>query len=126
MPARPELTLTFVNLGARDPRALAQFYARLLGGESTPHEPGESEYVVRLPGGLGVSSQLEQHHVRPVWPGGPDDQQMQAHLEIQVKDLEPALAFALECGAELAGFQPQDDVRVCLDPAGHPFCLYLG
>ena len=26
----------------------------------------------------------------------------------------------------LADFQPQDDVRVCLDPAGHPFCLFLG
>ena len=26
----------------------------------------------------------------------------------------------------LADFQPQDDLRVCLDPAGHPLCLYLG
>jgi hypothetical protein len=28
-------------------------------------------------------------------------------------------------GATLADFQPQDDVSVCLDPAGHPFCLFL-
>ena len=28
-------------------------------------------------------------------------------------------------GGTLAGFRPQEDVRVCLDPAGHPFCLYL-
>jgi Glyoxalase-like domain len=27
--------------------------------------------------------------------------------------------------ATLAEFQPQEDVRVCLDPAGHPFCLYV-
>ena len=26
--------------------------------------------------------------------------------------------------AQLADFQPQDDVRVYLDPAGHPFCLW--
>ncbi len=26
----------------------------------------------------------------------------------------------------LADSQPQDDVRVCLDPAGHPCCLFLG
>jgi len=26
----------------------------------------------------------------------------------------------------VAGFQPQDEVRVCLDPAGHPFCLWVG
>jgi hypothetical protein len=24
----------------------------------------------------------------------------------------------------VAAYQPQDDVRVLLDPAGHPFCLY--
>jgi hypothetical protein len=28
--------------------------------------------------------------------------------------------------ATLPGFQPQEDVRVCLDPAGHPFCLFTG
>jgi hypothetical protein len=26
----------------------------------------------------------------------------------------------------VAQFQPQNDVRVCLDPAGHPFCLWVG
>jgi hypothetical protein len=28
-------------------------------------------------------------------------------------------------GAAQAGFGPQDDVRVMLDPAGHPFCRYV-
>ena len=42
-----------------------------------------------------------------------------------VEDLAPAVADALELGATLADFQAQDDVRVLLDPAGHPFCLYL-
>ena len=32
---------------------------------------------------------------------------------------------ALELGAGEAEFQPQGNVRVLLDPAGHPFCLYL-
>jgi hypothetical protein len=36
------------------------------------------------------------------------------------------VAHAVAQGATLAGFQPQEDVRVFLDPAGHPFCLYLG
>jgi hypothetical protein len=31
----------------------------------------------------------------------------------------------VDAGAELALSQPQDEVRVMLDPAGHPFCLYL-
>jgi hypothetical protein len=68
----------------------------------------------------------EEGHVRPIWPAGPRDQQMQVHLEIMVDDLEGALTHALACGAELAEFQPQEDVRVCLDPAGHPFCLWVG
>ena len=28
-------------------------------------------------------------------------------------------------GATVAELQPQADVRVHLDPAGHPFCLFL-
>jgi hypothetical protein len=36
------------------------------------------------------------------------------------------VAHAVELGARQADFQPQDDVRVMLDPDGHPFCLYLG
>ncbi len=47
------------------------------------------------------------------------------HLEIGVRDLPAALEHALACGATLAAFQPQEDVRVCLDPDGHPFCLWL-
>ncbi|HEY0803757.1 MAG TPA: VOC family protein, partial [Pseudonocardiaceae bacterium] len=30
---------------------------------------------------------------------------------------------AVELGASLATHQPQDNVRVVFDPAGHPFCL---
>jgi Glyoxalase-like domain len=47
------------------------------------------------------------------------------HLDILVDDLGTAGAHALAAGATLADFQPQDDVRVYLDPAGHPFCLFL-
>ena len=46
------------------------------------------------------------------------------HLDIEVVGPAAAVEHALELGATLAEFQPQDDVRVLLDPAGHPFCLY--
>jgi Glyoxalase-like domain len=49
---------------------------------------------------------------------------MSMHLDIEVDDLDVAGAPAVEAGATLAEFQPQDDVRVYLDPAGHPFCLF--
>ena len=50
---------------------------------------------------------------------------MQVHLDIAVEDLAAAGEYAIAAGAVLAGYQPQDDVRVYLDPAGHPFCLFL-
>ena len=46
-------------------------------------------------------------------------------ISFQVDDLDGALEHALACGARLAAHQPQEDVRVCLDPAGHPFCLWV-
>jgi hypothetical protein len=49
---------------------------------------------------------------------------MMLHLDIEVDDLASAVAYAQDCGAVLADYQPQAHVRVCLDPAGHPFCLY--
>ena len=76
------------------------------------------------PGGPGLSFQLEVDHVPPTWPQGPGDQQMQLHLDIRVEDLVAATGFAQSLGARVAEFQPQDDVRVMLDPAGHPFCLF--
>jgi hypothetical protein len=45
------------------------------------------------------------------------------HLDVQVGDLDSAVEEALALGATLADSQPQENVRVMLDPAGHPFCL---
>ena len=122
MPDRPTMTLTSTVLGTPDPRGLARFYAALLDwpvGEDHP------EWATLRPGGPGLSFQLERDHVPPVWPAGAGDQRMQLHLDVRVEDLVAATAFAQSLGAQVAEFQPQDDVRVLLDPAGHPFCLYV-
>jgi hypothetical protein len=50
---------------------------------------------------------------------------MTMHLDIEVDDLPAAVERALSLGATLADFQPQSDVRVLCDPAGHPFCLFV-
>jgi hypothetical protein len=47
------------------------------------------------------------------------------HFDFQVGDLDSAVAEALALGASLAEHQPQKNVRVLFDPAGHPFCLCL-
>jgi catechol 2,3-dioxygenase-like lactoylglutathione lyase family enzyme len=121
----PHPSLSGIVLGATDPQALATFYERLLGYERVHDSP---EWVVTRPAGgvrPGLSFQREQHHAAPTWPGGPSDQQMQVHLDLAVGDLDAAGALAEEAGAILAEYQPQDDVRVWIDPAGHPFCLFL-
>ena len=122
MPA--SFTLTAAVLGTPDPQGLARFYQALLGwplGEDHP------EWTTLRPagGGAGLSFQLEADHVAPVWPAGAGDQQMQLHLDVEVDDLEAAVGDVLAAGGRLAEFQPQDDVRVCLDPAGHPFCVWV-
>lgn len=124
MTERPELTLTTVNLGASNPRELAGFYERLLGWQVGA---GDDYWLaMRNPaGGVGLAFQYEEFHTRPTWPGRPGEQQMMVHLEIRVDDLGAALRHALDCGAALAEFQPQADVRVCIDPEGHPFCLWV-
>jgi catechol 2,3-dioxygenase-like lactoylglutathione lyase family enzyme len=120
---QPAFQLTATVLDAPDPRKLADFYSRLLGWPIGRDEPDWA--TVRPPGGAGLSFQLESAYVRPTWPAGPGDQQMQLHLDIEVDDLEAAGAHAEATGAVLADFQPQEDVRVYLDPAGHPFCLWV-
>jgi catechol 2,3-dioxygenase-like lactoylglutathione lyase family enzyme len=116
--------MTAAVLGSPDPRALARFYEGLLGWPIGRDEP---DWATLRPegGGMGLSFQLEEDHVAPAWPAGPGDQQMQAHLDIEVEDLEASSRRAVELGATVAEFQPQADVRVHLDPDGHPFCLWI-
>lgn len=124
MATAPGTALTMVTLNSPDPPGLARFYGRLLGWGITTEEPGW--VTLRNPdGGIGMGFHIEDIYVPPVWPAKPGAQQMMMHLEIRVDDLAAGCAHAKTCGATLADFQPQDDVRVHLDPDGHPFCLYL-
>ncbi len=111
-------------LGTPDPAGLGAFYEGLLGGEL---DAGDPDFVtLRLPEGRTyLAFQREADHRPPAWPSGPGDQQMQVHLDVGVTDVARAVAEAVALGASEAAHQPQDDVRVMLDPAGHPFCLYL-
>lgn len=122
---QPRMRISATVLGAPDPQALGAFYARLLGWDVIRN--GQFWVMIRPPGGgTGLSFQHEPTYVRPVWPPQDGEQQMMAHLDIAVGDLEAGVAWAQEAGATLAEFQPQQHVRVMLDPAGHPFCLFPG
>jgi catechol 2,3-dioxygenase-like lactoylglutathione lyase family enzyme len=114
-----------VSLDAPDAPALAHFYARLLGWQVFDEGEDGASVAPSEDAGYNLGFQTEENYVRPVWPSRPGEPLMMMHLDIEVDDLQEAVAHAVECGAELASYQPQDDVRVMLDPAGHPFCLYL-
>lgn len=112
-------------LGTPDPPALADFYRALLGWEEVSREPDWVRLRAPEHERPGLSFQLETDHVPPVWPQRPGTQQMQAHLDFMVDDLETEAARAVALGATVEAHQPQDDVRVLRDPHGHLFCLFL-
>jgi len=132
--AGPQMTVGAVTIAAARPRELAHFYADLLGWEvsaeepARPGKPPEDGWAqVRPPAGVSgpsINVEFDEHYRRPVWPSVPDLQSASQHLDIRVHDLDAATSWAIEQGAVLADVQPQEGVRVMLDPDGHPFCLF--
>ncbi|MEU3347896.1 VOC family protein [Streptomyces sp. NPDC006700] len=111
--------LGVVVLDCPDPRALAGFYAEVLGGTVE----GEGDWVdLKVPDGSALAFQRAPEHVPPKWPAG--DASQQFHLDLVVEDLDAA-----EKGVLALGAQPLDTTdrtrgfRVYADPVGHPFCL---
>lgn len=108
---------------APDPAALAGFYSELLGWPIGHQEPGTA--IVAAPNGAFLVFQQADGYVAPVWPPVDGAQRPMMHFDFQVGDLESAVADAIALGGTLADHQPQRNVRVMRDPAGHPFCLCL-
>jgi catechol 2,3-dioxygenase-like lactoylglutathione lyase family enzyme len=135
MTRRPVMEVAAVTIGAPNPRELAAFYARLLGWRVTAEEPARAgapaedgwAQLQPPPGqsGPALNFEYEVYYDKPVWPSVAGQPQTMEHLDIAVSDLDGAVAWAVEAGAVLAEHQPQEDVRVLFDPAGHPFCLFL-
>jgi catechol 2,3-dioxygenase-like lactoylglutathione lyase family enzyme len=110
------------TIEAPDPGALARFYAELLGFPIGHEEPGTA-IVAASPHGPFLVFQQADGYRAPVWPPVDGSQRPMMHFDIQVGDLEAAVAEAVALGATEAEFQPRPNVRVLFDPAGHPFCL---
>jgi hypothetical protein len=107
---------------APDPGALAGFYSQLVGWPTVHQEPGTA--IIAPPqGGIYIVFQQADDYVPPVWPPVDGQQRTMMHFDFQVGDLDGAVSEAVGLGATLADDQFQDNVRVLLDPAGHPFCL---
>jgi catechol 2,3-dioxygenase-like lactoylglutathione lyase family enzyme len=133
------VTLRQVVLDTTDARGLAEFYRELLGwayrpGDEKPagtDDPkGRDWLVLRAPtGGVGVAFQQVDELPAATWPepGVPQ----QSHLDLTVPDVETfeaEHARALTLGATVRydrSEDPQEPLRVYVDPAGHPFCIFV-
>ena len=113
-----------VVIEAPDPGALARFYSQVLGWPIINDEPNWAT-IAPEDSVSYIAFNTSPEYLPPVWPAVERSQQMMMHIDVAVDDLDAAMAHAIELGAVPATYQPQASVRVMLDPAGHPFCLYL-
>ena len=112
--------LRSVVVDCREPRALANFYAQLLGGAVT--EKDHTWVVLTDPAGRRLAFQLSPEHEPPTFPDLRGSQQF--HLDIAVDDADAAERDVLALGAtRVTDAVGEDKFRVFRDPAGHTFCL---
>lgn len=106
-----------------DPRALAAFYAKVLGMQVLEDDPdwvviGRDQHMREL------AFQKVEPYVAPHWPDSRHPQQL--HVDIAVEDFDTAIDAVLALGAVRRPGAPETGYRVFEDPAGHPFCLVHG
>jgi catechol 2,3-dioxygenase-like lactoylglutathione lyase family enzyme len=109
---------------------MAHFYEGLLGFEIRDLGPGGRWAQLFDPdGGVHINIQGDEWYEPPTWPEVQGELTKMMHFEVQVDDLEEAVARAIELGGRQAPWQPPNRdharMRVMLDPAGHPLCLFL-
>lgn len=107
---------------------VARFYEALLGFEVRDLGPRWAQ-LWDPAGGVHLNIQGDEDYRPPTWPEKPGELAKMMHFEVQVDDLPAAVATAIEAGGTEAPWQPPDRnpdrIRIMLDPAGHPLCLFL-
>ncbi len=115
------MELTAITIDCSDAGRLADFYAKLTGGDVT-YRDTESGHAQTTVGASTLNFQQVHSYSPPQWPGQEHPQQF--HLDFSVANLESAVSHALGLGASQAIEQPaSDQYRVMADLDGHPFCL---
>jgi len=123
--SQSSITLDVVAFDCPDARALAGFYAGVLGWEV--HPDSDDDWVTIRPSagapGHALAFQRIDDYVAPTWPGGEHPQQ--AHIDLHAADMAAGERLVLDAGATRHAHQPSPSggFVVYLDPAGHPFCL---
>jgi catechol 2,3-dioxygenase-like lactoylglutathione lyase family enzyme len=117
-----------IAIDCADAGPVARFYERLLGFDIGDFEPPAWAQLWDPKGGVHINVQGVAGYEPPIWPEQPGAPAKMLHFEVEVDDLEAALAVALAAGGSEAPWQPPDRdprrIRIMLDPAGHPLCLF--
>src|SRR5690348_9149953 len=92
-------TLSTVVLDARDPRALAAFYAELVGGTVVVEEEGSWIELER--DGQRLAFQLAPDLRPPQWPSPEHPQQFHLDISVERAQLDAAEKRVLDLGASL-------------------------
>lgn len=127
----PSTTTRWVGvvIDCADAGPVARFYQRLLGFEMDDFAPPHWAQLWDRAGGVHLNIQGVDRYERPTWPERSGQQAKMLHFEVEVDDLEAAIAATIEAGGTEAPWQPPDRnperIRIMLDPAGHPLCLFL-
>jgi Glyoxalase-like domain len=130
--------LTTMVLDTTDPRALAEFYRKLLGyvyrpgdeppADGEPDPRGQDWLVLRNGDGVRLAFQAVPELPEATWPEGPVPQQLHLDLTVRtVAELNVQHERAMALGARLLldrSDDPEEALRVYADPAGHPFCIF--
>jgi predicted enzyme related to lactoylglutathione lyase len=115
-----------IDCAPADFEKVVAFYRDMLDWKVWDTEPRWAS--IGLETGMMILVQAEEWYVPPVWPEEAPAQTKMMHMEVKVDDVEAAVARAHSIGAREAPNQPADrdpsKLRVMLDPAGHPFCLW--
>jgi catechol 2,3-dioxygenase-like lactoylglutathione lyase family enzyme len=125
-----------ICLDCRDAEEMARFYSSVFGWEVTARDApatrlGGAGWIAMTgpDGGPAVSFQAEEWYESPTWPEKQGRQTKMMHFEVGTDDLDAAIDLVTRCGGRVAPHQPADrdqsQLRVMLEPAGHPFCLGL-
>ena len=121
--------LRSIVLDATDARGLADFYRELLGWSPHPDDDGDDEWVVIVgPQQQRIAFQQVPALPPSTWPTAEVPQQL--HLDFSVRDraeLDQHHERALALGAQLRFEDLEDEmpIRIYVDPAGHPFCIFV-
>ena len=93
------LELCAIAFDCPDPRALAEFYGRLLGWEIDEDASDDRWVELADPGGgAPLAFQRAERYRRPTWPD--EEVPQQVHVDIAVESLQEGHELAIAAGAD--------------------------